>query len=122
MATIFKKQDVETCCRCDLKEPSFRLISLELAPNHVRDLAPECAAMLVCQDCLKLELDDFHESLDQVMKPLEKWELPEERCLSRAYGVVVVPLKLTYGESRLLVEELESDGLERFQNWGSATK
>jgi hypothetical protein len=72
--------------------------------------------MLVCQDCLKLELDDFHKSLDQVMKPLQEWELPEERCLSREYGVVVVPLKLTYDESRLLVEELGTDGLVRFQN------
>lgn len=116
MPTIFKEQDAETCCRCDSKEPSFRLISLELAPTHSRDLAPECSAMLVCQDCLKLELDDFHASLDQVMKPLEEWELPEERCLSREYGVVVVPLKLTYGESRLLIEELGTDGLMRFQN------
>jgi hypothetical protein len=116
MATIFKKEDAEACCRCDSKEPSFRLISLELVPNDARGLVPECAAMLVCQDCLNLELNEFHESLDQIKKPLEEWELPEERCLSREYGVVVVPLKLTYGESRLLIEELGTDGLERFQN------
>jgi hypothetical protein len=65
---------------------------------------------------LELELDDFHESLDQTEKPLEEWELPEERCLSREYGLMVVPLGLTYDESRLLVEELGTDGLVKFLN------
>lgn len=116
MATIFKKEDAETCCKCDSKNPSFRLISLELVPNNARGLVPECSATLLCQDCLKLELNDFHESLDQMSKPLEEWELPEERCLSRGYGIMVVPLKLTYDESRLLVEELGTDGLVIFQN------
>ena len=38
----------------------------------------------------------------------------EERFLSREYGIVVVPIKLTYSESQLLIEELGTDGLERF--------
>ena len=116
MATIFKKEDAETCCGCNLKDPSFRLISLQSVPNNARGLVPECTATLLCQDCLKLELDDFHKSLDQIKKPIEEWESSEERHLSREYGVVVVPLKLTYSESQLLIEELGTDGLEQFPN------
>jgi len=54
--------------------------------------------------------------LDQIKKTIEDWESSEERHLSRVYGVVVVPLELTYGESQLLSEELGTDGLERFLN------
>ena len=114
MATIFKREDAETCCGCNSKDPSFRLISLQLAPNNARNLVPECTATLLCLDCLKLGLDDFHKSLDQIKKPIEEWESSEERFLSREYGIVVVPLKLTYSESQLLIEELGTDGLERF--------
>ena len=114
MATMFTKDDAQTCCGCDSKDPSFRLISLQLEPNNARGLVPKCIATLLCQDCLKLELDDFHNSLDQIKKPVEEWESSEERHLSREYGVVVVPLKLTYSESQLLIEELGTDGLERF--------
>ena len=116
MATIFKKEDAETCCGCNLKDPSFRLISLQSVPNNARSLVPECTATLLCQDCLKLELDDFHKSLDQIKKPIEEWESSEEGHLSRDYGIVVVPLKLTYSESQLLIEELGTDGLEQFPN------
>jgi hypothetical protein len=116
MATMFAKDDTQTCCGCDSKDPLFRLISLQLVPNNARSLVPECTATLLCQDCLKLELDDFHKSLDQIKKPVEEWESSEERHLSREYGVVVVPLKLTYSESQLLIEELGTDGLERFLN------
>ena len=116
MATMFTKDDAQTCCGCDSKDPSFRLISLQLTPNDARSLVPECTATLLCQDCLKLELDDFLRSLDQIKKPIDEWESLEERYLSREYGVVVVPLKLTYSESRLLIEELGTDGLERFLN------
>ena len=116
MATKFKREDAETCCGCDSKDPSFRLISLQLVPNNARNLVPECTATLLCQDCLKLELDDFHKSLDQIKKPIEEWESSEEHHLSRDYGVVVVPLKLTYSESQLLIEELGTDGLELFLN------
>jgi hypothetical protein len=116
MATMLKKDGAQTCCGCDSKNPSFRLISLQLAPNNARSLVPECTAMLLCQDCLKLELDDFHKSLDQIKRPIEEWESSEKRHLSREYGVVVVPLKLTYSESQLLIEELGTDGLERFFN------
>ena len=116
MATIFKKEDAETCCGCNSKDPSFRLISLQSVPNNARSLVPECTATLLCQDCLKLELDDFHKSLDQIKKPIEEWESSEERHLSREYGVVVVPLKLTYSEYQLLIEELGTDGLEQFPN------
>jgi hypothetical protein len=116
MATKFKREDAETCCGCDSKDPSFRLISLQLVPNNARNLVPECTATLLCQDCLKLELDDFHKSLDQIKKPIEEWESSEEHHLSRDYGVVVVPLKLTYSESQLLIEELGTDGMERFLN------
>jgi hypothetical protein len=116
MATMFTKEDAQTCCGCDSKDPSFRLISLQLAPNNAGILVPICTATLLCQDCLKLELDDFHKSLDQIKRPIEEWESSEERHLSREYGVVVVPLKLTYSESQLLIEELGTDGLERFLN------
>ena len=116
MATMFTKDDAQTCCGCDSKDPSFRLVSLQLVPNNARNLVPECTATLLCQDCLKLELDDFHKSLDQIKKPIEEWESSEERHLSREYGVVVVPLKLTYSESQLLIEELGTDGLEQFPN------
>jgi hypothetical protein len=114
MATIFKKEDAETCCGCNSKDPSFRPISLQLAPNNARSLVPKCTATLLCRDCLNLELDDFHKSLDQIKRPIEEWESSEERHLSREYGVVVVPLKLTYRESQLLIDELGTDGLERF--------
>ena len=116
MATMFTKDDAQTCCGCESNDPSFRLISLQLAPNNARSLVPECTATLLCQDCLKLELDDFHKSLDQIKKPIEEWESSEGRYLSREYGVLVVPLKLTYSESQLLIEELGTDGLERFLN------
>ena len=116
MATMFTKDDAQTCCGCDSKNPSFRLISLQLAPNNARNLVPQCTATLLCLDCLKLGLDDFHKSLDQIQKPIEEWESSEKRHLSREYGVVVVPLKLTYSESQLLIEELGTDGLERFFN------
>ncbi len=116
MATMFTKDDAQTCCGCDSKDPSFRLISLQLAPNNARSLVPECIATLLCRDCLQLELEDFHKSLDQIKKTIEDWESSEERHLSRVYGVVVVPLELTYGESQLLIEELGTDGLERFLN------
>ena len=114
MATMFTKDDAQSCCGCDSKDPSFRLISLQLAPNNARSLVPECTATLLCQDCLKLELDDFHESLYQIKKPIEEWESSEERHLSREYGVVVVPLKLAHGESQLLIEELGTGGLDQF--------
>jgi hypothetical protein len=114
MATIFTKEDAQTCCGCDSKDPSFRLISLQLAPDTARSLVPRCTATLLCQDCMKLELEDFHKSLDQIKRPIEEWESSEERHLSREYGVVVVPLKLTFSESQLLIEELGTDGLERF--------
>jgi len=116
MATMFTKDDAQTCCGCDSKDPSFRLVSLQLVPNNAKSLVPECTATLLCQDCLKLELDDFHRSLDQIKKPIEEWESSEERHLSREYGVVVVPLKLTYSESQLLIEELGTDGLKRLLN------
>jgi hypothetical protein len=67
-------------------------------------------------------LDDFHKSLDQIKKPIEEWESSEERHLSREYGVVVVPLKFTYSESQLLIDELGTDGLERFLKEESAAK
>ena len=116
MATMFTKVDAQACCGCESKDPSFRLISLQLAPNNARNLVLECTATLLCQDCLKLELDDFHKSLEQVKKPIEEWESSEDRHLSREYGVVIVPLKLTYSESQLLIEELGTDGQERFLN------
>jgi hypothetical protein len=53
MATMFTKDDAQTCCGCDSKDPSFRLISLQLAPNNARSLVPECTATLLCSDCLK---------------------------------------------------------------------
>lgn len=114
MASIFKKEDVETCCGCHAEYPSFRLISLQLVPNNARSLIPKGTATLLCRDCLNLEFDDFHKSLGQIKRPIEEWESSEESHLSREYGVVVVPLKLTYRESQLLIDELGTDGLERF--------
>jgi len=81
-----------------------------------RSFIPANFASISAEQCKKLELDDFHKSLDQIKKPIEEWESSEEGHLSRDYGIVVVPLKLTYSESQLLIEELGTDGLERFLN------
>jgi hypothetical protein len=110
MATTFTREDAQTCFRCDINPPSFRLISLERVPSD-DGLIPECMVTLLCQDCLRFELDDFHEALNQTSIPFGE-DATEESFLCRQIGVLVVPLAVSYNESRLLVEELQTDGLE----------
>ena|SRR5450631_149984 len=113
MATLFSLEDAMTCCHCGTTPPSFRLISLERVRNADSGLVPECMATLLCDVCLKYELKHFHESLDQCSIPLGKEET-ENSFLCRQFGLLVVPMSLTYDESRLLVDELETNGLECF--------
>jgi hypothetical protein len=122
MATIFKKEDAETCCGCNSKG-SF------IPANFASISAEQCkkpGSGMYCYAALpglpEARIGRFHKSLDQIKKPIEEWESSEERHLSREYGVVVVPLKLTYSESQLLIEELGTDGLERFSKLGICRK
>jgi hypothetical protein len=65
---------------------------------------------LLCDECLKPELDDFHRSLEQTEIPLGQGET-EDEFLYRQIGVLVVPISLSYEEARLLASELQTDGL-----------
>ena len=113
MATLFSHEDKMTCCHCGTIRPSFRLISLERVRNSDAGLIPECMVTLLCDVCLKYQLEYFHGSLGQCSIPLGNEET-DDSFLVRQFGVLVVPISLTYDESRLLVEELETNGLECF--------
>jgi hypothetical protein len=45
MATTFRKDDAQTCCGCNSKDPSIRLISLQLVSNNARSLVSERARL-----------------------------------------------------------------------------
>jgi hypothetical protein len=111
MTIKFTKEDAQTCFTCDIHQPSFRFISLDLVPGKDRALVPTRVVTLLCKDCLRLALDDFHESLKQCEIPLEEGET-EDHFFTRQIGVLVVPISLSYEEARLLGSELQTDGLE----------
>lgn len=111
MATKYSPEDAQTCFECDVRPPSFRMISLELAPNKDRRLVPECIAFLLCDVCIKIQMDNFHAALGQARIPLEDDET-DDRFLARQLGVLVIPLSISRTESELLIEELETSGLE----------
>jgi hypothetical protein len=111
MTIRFNREDALTCCSCFIEKPSFRLISLELVPGNDGGLVSTCMSTVLCDECLKLELDDFHRSLEQTEIPLGQGET-EDEFLYRQIGVLVVPISLSYEEARLLASELQTDGLE----------
>ena len=86
--------------------PSNRVISLERSPKRSRVLKQECSASLVCESCLRTELNEFYEALGQLGIPLEAEE-NEESYLTRPIGLVVIPMSLHPSDARRLVEELE---------------
>lgn len=76
---------------------------------------PDSMAGLFCESCLKLEINNYYQSFAQAKLPLGLDESPEG-FLCRQIGFVVVPLMLTENESKLLVDEIESDWLEAVVN------
>lgn len=56
-------------------------------------------------------MDNFHGALGQTKIPLEDDET-DDRFLARQLGVLVIPLLISRTESKLLIEELETSGLE----------
>ncbi len=111
MTIKFEKEDALTCCGCNTKGPSHRLISLELVPNKNGRLVPTSMATLLCEDCLGEELGAFHQSLSQVRSPLTERET-EESFLCRQVGDLVVPSSISAEESQLLTAELDGDCVE----------
>jgi hypothetical protein len=111
MTIRFNREDALICNSCFIEKPSFRLISLELVPGKDGGLVSTCMSTLLCNECLKPELDDFHRSLEQTEIPLGQGET-EDEFLYRQIGVLVVPISLSYEEARLLASELQTDGLE----------
>ena len=76
MPIIFTREDAQVCSRCNQNKPSFRLIALAVIdPTESSSL--KTMAILVCTACLKLELDEFHQSLGQTKEPIEEWETKE---------------------------------------------
>jgi hypothetical protein len=111
MTIKFTKEDALTCCSCYIDKPLFRVISLEVVPAKDRGFVPLCLSTVLCDECLKPELDGFHRFLEQIEVPLGERET-EDDCLCRQIGVLVVPISLSYAQARLLVSELQTDGLE----------
>jgi hypothetical protein len=115
MMMKFTVEDDLTCCECNFNKPVFRLISLERIPRKDRILAPICMATLLCEKCLKNALNDLHQSFGQCQVPLQKEET-EGHFLMRQIGVLVIPISMTSEESQLLLDELQTNGLERVVN------
>jgi hypothetical protein len=109
--TMIKQEDARTCFHCDSNPPSFRVISLENTLNLDRDLEPDCLVALVCQSCLRFQIDDLCKGIAQSNIPIGIEETPD-RCLCRHVGFAIVPLKLSERESGLLIDELGTEVLE----------
>jgi hypothetical protein len=107
MTIRFNREDALTCCSCFIEKSSFRL----MVPGKDGGLVSTCMSTLLCDECLKPELDDFHRSLEQTEILLGQGET-EDEFLYRQIGVLVVPISLSYEEARLLASELQTDGLE----------
>ena len=72
-------------------------------------------AGLFCETCLKLEINEYFDSIAQSKEPLGTDE-SSDGFLCRQIGFTVVPLMLSENESKLLVEEIEADWLEALVN------
>ena len=115
MPITFNREDAKTCFRCHSNSPSFRLISLEHFPNEFREFEPDCMAGLFCEPCLKLEIKEYLDAIGQTREPLGSDE-SSDGFLCRQIGFTVVPLMLSENESKLLVEEIQTDWLEAMVN------
>jgi len=111
----FNREDSRTCFRCDSNPPSFRIISIEKTPTDDGNLEPDCLVALICQSCLRPEIEDLCNEFAQSSSPVSVDESPE-RCLCRQVAFAVVPLMFSQRESELLVDELGTDGLEMVLN------
>jgi hypothetical protein len=107
MTIRFSKKESQKCFGCD-NRPSYRVISLERSPKQFGVLKQECSASLVCESCLKTELNEFYEALGQLRIPLETEE-NEASYLTRPIGLVVIPVSFDPFDARRLVEELECE-------------
>ena len=74
-------------------------------------LEPDCLVGLLCDACLRLEIDGVLDGFAQSGTPVGLHESPD-RCLLRQVGFAVVPLAFSQRESQLLVEELGTDVLD----------
>jgi len=115
VAIKFKKEDAKTCFRCQVNAPQFRLISLEKLPTESGTLEPDCLVELLCPGCLRLEIDDFYEALGQSSIPVGADETPDVH-VCRQIGFAVVPFTFSERESRLLIDELRTNGIESAWN------
>jgi hypothetical protein len=112
MATKFKKEDALTRFHGVIQPRLSDWSPLnEFHPDCDRGLAPECMVMLLCRQCLKFELDQFHDFLGQVETPFGNGE-KEKSFLPRQIGILAVPLSISVDESQLLVDEPGTDGME----------
>lgn len=82
MATTFTQDDAKACFRCNFKQPSFRLISLESFPTEDGGLEPDYLVGLFCEECLRVEVDGLCESFVQSRIPLGADESPEAKSAS----------------------------------------
>jgi hypothetical protein len=111
MPMKFIREDARTCFRCDKNPPSFRLISLEKTPTEEGDLESDCGVSLICQSCLRPEMDDLWNAFAQSAVPVTGDESPT-RCLCRQVGFAIVPLTISQRESGLLIDELGAECIE----------
>src|ERR1700751_1603374 len=111
MIIKFTKKEALNCSFCFSNKPSFQMISLDPVPGKDGGLVFTCTTTLMCDECLKSELDGFHRSLRQSKNPLAEGET-EDDFLYRQIAVVVVQISLSYEEARLLARELQTNGLE----------
>lgn len=111
VTTKYAQEDARTCFRCDVNPPSFRLISLEKTPTEDDDLEPDCVVSLICQSCLRPEMDDLCNGFAQSALPVTSNESPS-RCLCRQVGFAILPLTFRQRESGLLIDELNVDCIE----------
>jgi hypothetical protein len=87
------------------------VISLERFPNETGDLVPDTLAGLFCEDCLRLEIENYYDSFRQAKLPLSKDESPDG-FLCRQIGFAVVPLVFGEEEAKAMIDEFNSDWLE----------
>jgi len=111
MTVKFKQDDAGTCFRCYSNPPSFRLISLEKFPTDAGQLESDSLVGLLCDACLRLEIESIFDCFAQSKLPLEAHE-STTRCLCRQVGFAVMPISFSERESQLLIDELNPDCLE----------
>jgi hypothetical protein len=111
VTTKFNREDSKTCFRCDSNPPSFRLLSIQKTPTGNAHLETDCFIALICQSCLRPEIEDLRQGLALSSTPVGDDESPN-RCLCRQVGFAIVPLLFSQRESELLIDELGTDCLE----------